>query len=231
MNGTVRLRWTMQLAALALSACGASEERIEDRIKRELPTVIGPADRWEVDVDDVDRSASSADLVRAIGYRVRPARGPVVDRLDLELRDVRYDRERRRLERAESVRATAWVTAADLDRFLETLDGIRSATVTLQAPDSAVIRMRPELGIPLPGAVVEVTGQIRGQGPYLEFEISDANAVGIHLGDAVVRQISRIINPMVDLSSLPLSLEITSVRVEGRTIRVDATGEATPLRR
>ena len=219
------------LPALVLYGCGATDERAEARLESELQSVLGPADRYEVDVDGVTSDATAADRVHAIGYRVRLERGPVIDRLEVELRGIRYDRDRKRLERAESATAVAWITTADLGDFLEMQDGVRDAVVTLQAPDSAFLRMRPDLpGVPtLPGVSVEDAGQLHGNGPWLEYQVSDVRAVGLNLGDSFARRISQLINPLVDLTDLPMRLEVSSVRVEGRSIRVEATGDAVPL--
>lgn len=221
------------VCAALLGGCKATDDRVESRIKDELSSLLGPADRYEVDVQGVDGGATSADVVDIVGYRIRPRQGPVIDRLDIQLRDVQYDREDKRLQRAESARATAWITAADLGDFLETQDGIRSATVTFQAPDSAFLRVRPDLGgLPVPpGATVEISGTIEGKGPYLEYDVANVSAVGLKLGDWGSGRISRLINPLVDLSDLPMRLDVRTVRVEGRTLRLDAEGDATALRR
>ena len=218
-------------AATLLAGCNATDDRVESRLKSELPRLLGPATRYEVDVQGVDADASRADLVTVVGYGVRPRHGPAIDRLELELRDVRYDRHAKRLERVEMARATAWVSAADLADFLETQDGIRSASVELADPDSAYVRVRPDLGIPLPnGASVELAGTIHGRGPYVEYNVADVSALGGSVGSGISRRISRLINPLVDLSGLPIRLDVTRVRVEGRTIRMDADGEATAMR-
>ena len=232
-------RWSRTLVspvvvacAALLAGCQASDDRVEARIERELPDLLGPADRYEVDVEGVDSDAGRADRVDVVGYRIRPRHGPVIDLVTIELRDVHYDRRGRRLERAERTRATAWVNTADLGDFIEQQDGIHDATVTVRAPDSVFLRLRPELGgLPvLPGANLEVSGTLEGRGPYLEYDVSDVHTVGLNLGDWGSRRLTRLINPLVDLSDLPLRLDVTAVHVDGRTIRLDAEGDATPLR-
>jgi hypothetical protein len=220
------------VCAVLLAGCHATDDRVEDRLERELTTLLGPADRYEVDVQGVESDASSADRVDVIGYRIRPRQGPVIDRLSIELRDIHYDRDAKRIERAETAHATVWLTAADLGDFIEAQDGIRDATVTLGAPDSVFLRVRPELGgLPVPpGANLEVVGTIEGRGSYLEFDVSDVHAVGLNLGDWGSRRLTRLINPLIDLSDLPLRLDVTAVHVEGRTVRIDAEGDATTLR-
>ena len=218
--------------ALFLSGCHATDDRAESRIERELPGLIGPADRYDVDVEGVASDASGADAVDIVGYRIRPRQGPVIDRLSIELRDVRYDRKGKRLERAERAHATAWINTADLADFVEKQGGVRDATVTVSSPDSLFLHVRPELGglfVP-PGANVEVVGTIEGRGPYLEYDVADVRAVGLNLGDWGSGKLSRLINPLVDLSDLPLRLEVTAVHVDGRTLRLDAEGDATAFR-
>lgn len=219
-------------AAALLAGCHATDDRVESRLKSELPRLLGPATRYEVDVQGVDANAARADQVTVVGYGVRPRHGPAIDRLELDLRDVRYDRRGKRLERVETARATAWVSAADLADFLETQDGIRSASVELSDPDSAYVRLRPDLGgLPVPpGANLEVAGTIAGRGPYVEYDVSEVSALGERVGGSIARRISRLINPIVDLSGLPIRLDVNRVRVEGRTIRLDADAEATAMR-
>ena len=226
------LRLGLVLATAALAACSVSGT-LEHRIEDELQARVGPADRYQATVTGLRTGAGEADHVQAIGYGIRARNGPEIDHMQIDLYDVRYDRVGKRLEHADSVRATVWVTSSALGAYLETIDGVGKATVLVQPPDSATIRMRPSFaGIPLPaGAAADVSGRLRGQGPYLRFEISEVGAAGFHAGDAVARHISQLINPLVDLSDLPLGLDFTGVSVEGRTIRVDATGDATSLRR
>lgn len=218
--------------AAALAGCSATDDRIESRLRSELPRVLGPADRYEVDVKGVDAGAGSADRVTVVGYGIHPRQGPALDRLELDLRGVRYDRHAHRIDRVGDARATAWVSAADLSDFVQAQDGVGAATVTLAAPDSVYVRLRPDLGgLPVPpGASLEVAGYVEAKGPFVEYRVTGVNALGGRLGDSFVRRISRLINPIVDLSALPMRLEVTRVQVEGRTLRLEAAGAATAVR-
>ena len=60
--------------------------------------------------------------------------------------------------------------------------------------------------------------------------VADVRAVGLNLGDWGSGRLSRLINPLIDLSDLPLRLDVTAVRVEGRSVRLDAEGDATTFR-
>ncbi len=90
------------------------------------------------------------------------------------------------------------------------------------------LRFRPELGLPVPlNVAAEVEGTVEGWGSELHFVVREARAGGIGVNGGVTEGLSRWINPVVDLSDLPLDLEVTSVRVEGDALRVDATGDVT----
>ncbi len=215
-------------AVIVLAAC-ATERRVEEGLERALAELLGPANRYQVDVDGLSASTGQAELVRAEGVRVRPGLGPVVDRLELELRNVRYDRALERLVGAESIRATAWVRAADLEDFLEREERIRGASVVLSQPNQARVRFRPNLGFVPLDVTAEVDGTIEGRGSELHFVVADARAAGFRVDAGVAEGLTRAINPIVDLSYLPLRLEVTSVRVEQQTVRVDAIGDVTTL--
>ena len=218
-------------AALLAGCSGVTESRVESRLKSELSRVLGPADHYDVEVRGIDRHAGTADQVTVVGYAIRPRQGPVIDRLDLELRDVRYDEKLRRLDRADVTRATVWLNESDLGDFLAHQQGVGAASVTLGRPDSVFVHVRPDLGgFPVPmGANLEVAGTIQARGPYVEYHVSDVSALGGHLGDSMVNRITRLINPLLDLSELPLRLDVSRVSIEGRRIRLDAGGTATAL--
>lgn len=222
------------LCCLALfSACAPSTSQVERGLERELPRVIGPAEHYDVEIEGLRARSGEAARVVALGERVRPADAPVVDRLEVELRNVRYDRRGKRLERFESAVATARITAADLGAFLETQPNIESAAVTLTEPDQASVRVRPKLGglaLP-PGVTLDVVGRLVGAGDEIRFEVSEVRAGGASLGSGIVRQIGAMINPLIDLGDLPVVVDITRVQVEQGALRLEATGEAIGLRR
>ena len=221
--------WVGLATVAALSGC-ASEGRVEDRLEEALEQRLGPAEDYEVDVTGLDAGDGTAERVYAEGVRVRPDRGPVIDRFQIEMTDVRYDRDLERLVGAESVRATAWVRANDLEQFFEQEDRIRSASVTLVQPDGMRLRFRPELGLPIPlNVMAEVEGTIEGRGSELHYVVREASAGGFDVDDDMAERLTRFINPIVDLSELPLDLEVTSVRIENGVLRVDATGDVTAL--
>ena len=216
------------LAGSGCSVTGTVERGLEDKLRE----IIGPAERYDVRIDGLRARSGRAERVLAVGERVRPEDAPVVERFELDLRGVTYDRREKRLERVDSARATAHITARDLVDFLETRDGVRAATLTLRAPDEATLRIRPEFGgIALPpGVAAEVRGRLEAAGSRVNFVVSDVEAAGLDLGGAAARRLSGVINPLVDLADLDVELQVTSVRVAGEAIVLDATGDLSGLR-
>lgn len=225
-----RLALVLTLAAAA-SGCSLSGQ-VEAGIERALPAAIGPAERYDVEVEGLRARAGEAERVAVVGLRVQPEGAPTLDRLDLDLRGVRYDRGSERLERVESARATVRLLPADLDAFLSTQDGIREATVRLREPDSATVRLRPAIGdlaLP-PGVAVEVRGRLRAENGALRLDVDELRAAGFDLGQTLARELSERINPVVDLSDLEPTLRVVDVRVEDGAVWLEATGDLTGLR-
>jgi hypothetical protein len=220
------------LSSLLFTGCVPSTGQIERGLEAELPKLLGPADRYDVEIEGLRARSGEASRVTAVGERVRLREAPVVDRLDVELLGVKYDRGEDRLERVERASATARITPLDLADFLEAHRNVREAAVTFAAPNRATIRLRPEVGgIALPrGVTVEVTGRLEPAGRRLHVEVTDVSAAGVSLGRAAASGLADLVNPLVDLSDSPADLRVTDVRVEDGVLRLDATGNPTGLR-
>lgn len=220
------------LAGLLLTGCVPSTDAIERRIERELPELLGPADRYDVEIEGLRARDGRADRVTATGERVRMEDAPVLDRLVVEMEGVAFDRRERRLDRVDTLRATAHLRPADLEAFLEAHRNVRDAAVTLRAPDEATIRLRPELGgLALPrGMELEVRGRLEPRAGRLHLAVDRVEAAGAGLGDTAARRLADAVNPLVDLSAPGADLRITGARVEGGALRLDAAGRASSLR-
>ena len=225
------LRPLLVLVPAVLCGCSVSGT-VEDQIERALPRAIGPAESYDVTVDGLRARTSEAEAVRAVGRRVRPEGAPVLERLDLDLWGVRYDRGERRLERVDSARAAARVLPADLSAFLEARRGVRDVSIRLVPPDTAVVRVRPEVGnLALPrGVAAEVDGRLVAVDGRVHLEVLALRAVGLDLGRTAARRLSDQINPVVDLSETRPALRVTRVRVEDGGIVLVAEGDLTGLR-
>ncbi len=195
-------------------------------IQREMPRIIGPAERYEVDVSGVNLVSGQARRITAQGTRVQPEKAPLLERVDVELRDVTYNLREKKIERVGDALITAQVSRTDLTEFLENHRNLQEVAVTLESPDQVTIRARPELsGMEIPvGLNLSVTGRLAAEDTEVHYTLRDARALGISLGSSVAEALSEAINPLIDLSNMPCVLEVTEMRVEDEAIRVSATG-------
>ena len=228
-GGVRSLTWVaIGLSSLMLTSCSPAN-LVAQGIERELPKYVGPADNYDVDIKGLRVRESSAESVIAVGERVRPEGAPVIERLELALTDVVYDRAAERLSKIEGARLTAVIKTDDLSDFLETYRNVRSAEVMLRSPDMATIQVRPQLGdfaLP-PGITVAVSGQLVGEGTELRFDVNEVRAGGLDLSAIAARRLSDTINPLADLEGLPVDVRITSVIVAGETIGLEVVGDPT----
>ncbi len=220
----------LPLIAVA-SGCNLSGQ-VEAGIENALPDAIGPAESYDVTVAGLRARAGEADRVEIVGRRVEPDGAPVLDRLDLVLTGVHYDRGGKRLERVESAHGVVRVLPADLAAFLNGRDGVREATVTLRAPDRATVRVRPQIGdLALPrGVTVELDGRLRADDGRVRLDVNALRAAGLDLGQALADELSDRINPVVDLSETRPALSVTDVRVDSGAVVLEAEGDLSGLR-
>ena len=217
------------LLALALVGCDVSG-RVEAEIEAALPAALGPADAYDATVEGLRLGDGTVEAVTVVGTRVAREDAPVVDRLDVALRGVAFDRSSKRLTRVDAARATARLLPADLAAYLVAQRGVARAEVALEAPDRAVVRFEGEVeGVRIPlGA--SVAGRLRAVDGRVRLDVERVSAAGIGLGGALAERLDQRINPVVDLTDEDLALEVTAVRVEGGALVLDATGDPTGLR-
>lgn len=149
----------------------------------------------------------------------------------MELQDVKYNRGQERIERLGSALVNARLTELDPADFLERHRNVRDVTVDFREPQVAVIRARPVFeGVQLPqGATVDLRGQVVPEDGRINFAVSEVRAAGIDLGQSAAARISRAINPLVDLSGLPVPLQITGVEVQDNGLRLNAMARQGPV--
>lgn len=214
------------LCGLTVASCTPTS-LVEQGIERELPKYVGPAERYDVDIEGFSARLGSADSVVAVGERVRPEGAPVIERLSLNLTGVVYDKQTERLSQVENAKLTAVVKTPDLSDFLETYRNVKEAEVMLKSPDRATLSIRPQIDqFALPaGITVDVSGQLVGEDTQLRFEVDQVSAAGIDVSAIAARRLSTAINPLADLKNLPVDVQIVSVMAAGESIGMEVVGD------
>lgn len=226
-------RLLLVLGTFLVSCAAYVEQRLEGAIVDALPKLLGPADRYEASVHGVDATGSHIDAVRALGSRVQRPRSPVLDRIEVELQDVAFDRPAKRVTSVGTAKATLQLRADDLTAYLEKQRWIDRPTVRFVAPAGIVVEARLQLpGLALPAAFgVEFRGRLIPAESKLLLAVD-----GLNLGDRAAPWLARslieqAINPLLDLSAHALPARIDSVEVEGDALALRASGSRIALRR
>ncbi len=221
------MRTILLALALVTSGCSVSG-RVASEIEDALPKAIGPADDYQVMVEGASVRTSRADRVEIVGLRVAREGAPVIDRFEAVLEDVAFDRGKKEVSSVGSARATVRVVRADLEAYLGTQPNISNAQLTLSEPDQVVVRVRGELGnIEVP-VNLEIRGRFVTDAGRVNLDISGVRAGPISMNGAAGR-IEQEINPVLDLTDDDIALSITSVRVEGGVLVLEAAGDLSGL--
>lgn len=226
-RGFARMVALLGLGGL-LAGCGkVAEQQVEQSMRRDLQRIIGPAQDYSVDIQGLNVSSGTASGATVIGQRVRLPDAPVLDRMEVRMNDVRYDIRRKELQRVASASAVARLRPADLAAFLDTHRNMEDAAVSLSAPNEVTLRLRPEMsGLSIPSSLkLSVTGRLVGDGPRVRFELIRVGAGGFSVGGAVADLLTDRINPIVDLSGMPIGVTINDIRAEDGALTVRATGD------
>jgi hypothetical protein len=198
----------------------------QDALRREMTRLLGPADHYDVQVEGLRAERGTASEILAVGRNVRPQNAPAIADLRAQFTNVRYDRLRGQVDEVASARIDVALVTTSIERFLEQNRNLRSVRLSLEAPQRVTLRAVPEIqGINLPpGVDVAVSGRLMGEGAQVRFEVDRVSAIGIDVSALVARRISDEINPLIDLSRMPVVVNVGDIRVEGDRIAATATG-------
>lgn len=195
---------------LWLGGCASLlDSRFEQIISAELPRVIGPAARYEVNVTGARIARINGDIadlkqVRALGERVAREGSPVFDRVEVTMADVVVDRTEKRLLSLRAADANVRVLPSDIAAFLDAKPGLDNVTVALQPPyEMTVATQFMVAGFALPRlARSKVRGRLVVSNGTLIMEVADLRIAGYPTGTVPAIVLETLINPLVDLSAL-----------------------------
>jgi len=228
---TRMLPWAVLAVAVSVAGCGqVVEQRVEQNMRRDLQRLIGPAEDYTVDLQGLNVASGTAAGATVTGRRVQLPDAPVLDTMEVRMNDVRYDLARKELQRVASADAVARLRPADVAEFLNRHRNLEDVRLSLSSPNEVTLGMRPELsGLDLPaGLRLSLTGRLVSDGPRVRFELIRVGAAGLSVGGPVADAITRRINPIVDLSSMPIGVNITDIRADSSTLTVNASGTYPP---
>jgi hypothetical protein len=212
--------------AFAAKACHPVQAEVEQAIEGELHQILGPAMSYKVRLSDVDLFEGRAESMSVIGSRVHPKDVPPLDRIEIDLHHIGYDRKTGSVERIGSVQARIWVRMDDLAAYLRDERGIEAATLGFFPPDEAFLQVPVEQASARGVSVgdLRLSGRLEGQETRVVLNVVDVLAEGLGNSGALAEEIASRLNPIIDLSKLPIPLEVQTVAVIGDRISITATG-------
>jgi LmeA-like phospholipid-binding len=228
-------RQVLAAIALLLLCAGCSRvhpfQSMERSVRAELPGLIGPADRYTVAVSHSSSGllAGRIPWIAIHGTNVRALPELTLDQLEVHLEGVHFDRGSRSVRQIEQSRFQARIGPGSLANFLHSRrPELRDVRVRISGGSIRVQAAPALLGMGLP---LEVTGRPVLHGPTtLNFEASRVSVLRLGLPEFAVRQLQERINPLLDLSSLSLPVQLQSVRIDGESLLLTGTAALDPAR-
>jgi hypothetical protein len=220
------------LVAFSSGCSRASPFRaIERSVRDEMPRVIGPADRYEVVVSRSGGGlvAGRIPWINIRGQNVRAIEGLTIDDLEVRLEDVRFSRSSRTVQEIGLTHFEARLSAGSVVGYLHSRSpGLRGVQVAFDGASVRVHATPSLLGIGVP---MEVEGRPLLRGPTtIDFAASRIAILRLGLPEFAVRRLEARINPLVDLSTMPLPLHLTSVQIMDDRALITGTASLDPAR-
>lgn len=212
---------------LLVSGCAGTTQLAEREIVRAAPRYIGPADRYEADVQGLQ--ASNAEQVRVTGYGVRPVPDIVLRQLVLTFRDVDYQRQPFLVTRIGSADFSAQITDDAVNRYLTSQ--IAQRTTQLRLSDVRVSFLSNEVrvaGIATVGGQalqVTTTGTLQPQGSLVLYQPRAITVGNTALTQEIGTAVSSYVNPLFDLARLPFTPQLRTITLAPGVATLTGTGD------
>ncbi len=205
------------VAGLAVYGCGHPvQETAAHKIADVLPSVLGPAAHYDVQVDG-DPFALTRGRARAVhiqGQDVQLAPAVTLDTLTIDARDVSFDTATRRLSHIGLTAFTASLGQANLSRYLAQSKPLLPGLVITLLPDAVEARIPVDVLNLHTTAVLSGSFRPDASNPsQLDFVAQNAQVGSVPLPASLVNLAVDELNPVLDLSGLKVPLTVTDARV------------------
>lgn len=210
------LRHVMVLGLLATSmvaATGCVRNMAEDGVRKSLPKIIGPADRYDVKIENTaDGRIMAGDIedLTVVGWRVKTKGGLIIQRLQVKMHGLKIDTGKKQVKRVDSAVFDLDILQEDLtlaarDRFHRIANPVVLLGTNLVIVSLPARVLKASLDATLRGTLAVESGE------RVNF-VPDKLTIGIlripeHLVTAAVAQL----NPVADMRDLPVPAQIDSL--------------------
>ena len=219
--------------AAVLIGCGHPvQETAAHKIADVLPTVLGPAVRYDVQVDGdpfaLARGRARAVHVQGVGVQVSPSL--TLDTLTADVRDVSFDTKTRKLSHLGQTTFTASLGQDNLSRYLAQSKPLLPGLVVTLLPDAVEAQVPvTALGV---SATAELSGTLRpdpADPSRLDFVARNAQIGRVSVPPSLVNLALSAANPLFDLSVLKAPLAVTDAKVQDSRLVLSGTANLSGL--
>ena len=221
------------LAAAALTGCGHPvQETAAHKIADVLPSVLGPAVHYDVQVDGnpfaLARGRARAVHVQGLGVQVSSSL--TLDTLNADVQDVSFDTKTRKLSHLGQAAFTASLSQDNLRRYLAQSKPLLPGLVVTLLPDA----MEAQVPVSTLGlqTTAELSGSLRPDSSdpsKLDFVASEAQIGRVPVPAGLVNIALDAVNPLLDLSVLKAPLAVTGAKVRNRQLVLSGTANLSGL--
>ncbi len=205
--------------------CGRAVNRTAERhIRDMLPNIVGSARHYSVHVEGGPSGVAAGKLssIAIEGDDVQLSNGLLIDHLQVTLKDVVADLDHKQLRRIGSATFSAVVGQTAVDEFLagEEPEGetLRNVHVIFRHNSVILSGERVILGAGVPFKAYGPLKTVRPQG--IEMDASRLVVMGIPISGQPLTFLKKRFESSVDLSTLPIPLQIDTVRTENKVLIV-----------
>ena len=211
---------------LFLTAPGCArvaESKAETAVNDLLPSFLGPADKYTTRVRGRSVGAVMRGRLESVhieGQNVRLQDGMTIDRLQMDFEAISLDAKSRKLTHVGSATFTARIGTANLNRYVTVKCPTLAGLLITLGEGKATIEARPAMlasfGIDALKIPIAVEGRLvpSDNGTKLDFVPDGAHVSVLPIPRAVIDYLARTLNPAVDLSVLPIPIQIQSAQIK-----------------
>lgn len=232
-----RLQWIIIALATVVFAGGCGKmatHKIADGIKTALPTVVGPADSWDVTVTGNEGTIIGGRIpsvsIRGVNVHVTPQM--TMAALDIDAKDIAIDVRQRTVKSVGSLAFEGHISQSGLDRYMalnaaNNPNGVKDPRIDLRRDDLLLKFKHVEMGVGIP---VSVAGRVyvnRASDSKIDFHATSASVARIGIPRAVYNYEIDKLNPVIDLSTMALPIHLKNIHVQDKEIVFSGTTEIT----
>ncbi|MEN6371416.1 MAG: DUF2993 domain-containing protein [Armatimonadota bacterium] len=211
---------SMIVLAFVLTGCAGDiiDNKVESKIEESLPSLVGPAKSYDVEVHGSHRKMIKGQIEKLIihGEDVWLMPDLCIDHLTVNMTDVAADRKKSVLKSVGKTDFEATISEKSLNKYI---DKIRTDDPEIKLVQGKMkVHGRPKAWIV--SANVDLTGSLEPKGDKLYLKIDRFEVAGIKAPAIGAKMLEDWINPVVDLGITGLSPELKSVDISPGAMRI-----------